>query len=155
MNFRGFTLIELVVILVVTGILAATIMPRFANKGEFDQAGFRNQLVAVLQFSRKVAVAQRRNVCVAVDGAGITVTVDRDLPETAFVACEDPVPLPGNQTACGSNRICAPSGVSLGAASFRFDALGRPLVSGASAALAFTVSGGANIAVEQETGYVH
>lgn len=151
-TIRGFTIIELVVVIVVVGILAVTVLPRFANKSDFDQAGFRDQVVSVLQFSRKIAIAQRRAVCVAVDASGLTVTVDQDVPETPFSACDAALPLPGSKSGCGANKVCPPSGVALtsSTSSFRFDSLGRALPAGATLTI-----GGVNVTVEQETGYVH
>ena len=149
---RGFTIIELVVVMVVVGILAVTILPRFSNKTDFDQAGFRDQAISVLQFARKTAIAQRRAVCVTADATGLAITVDQDAPETAFAACDAALPLPGGNSSCGSNKICPPNGIALAAVpgSFRFDSLGRPQPSGAT----LTISG-ETITVEQETGYVH
>jgi MSHA pilin protein MshC len=44
------------------GILSATAIPRMNLIDGFDEAGYRDQVIAALQFARKAAVAQRRNV---------------------------------------------------------------------------------------------
>ena len=59
----GFTLVELVVILIVTGILAVAVVPRFFGN-EFEERGFHDGIKAALQHARHMAVASRRFVCV-------------------------------------------------------------------------------------------
>lgn len=151
----GFTLIELIMVMVLMGILATVALPRFNFSG-FDEVGFRDKTRATLEFARKSAVAQRRIACVTLAGNNLTLTIDNITPETAGAgACPRPLPLPTSDAACGgaANAICAPNGVALaGPAALSFDALGRP-----SAAAVYTITGGTvayPITVEAETGYV-
>ena len=155
----GFTLVELVVTLVVLGILAVTVMPRFADKDLFEQRGFYDQLKASLQFARKAAIAKRRYVCVRFTGGDASFSVDLRAPESSLSFCdgvaghEADLKLPTVDKKCtAANKICSPPSVtSLAAVSTTlvFDALGR------TAAASFAVSGQADISIEGETGYVH
>ncbi|HZW22007.1 type II secretion system protein, partial [Noviherbaspirillum sp.] len=61
----GFTLTELIVTLVILGILAIAIVPRFLDRSTFDSRGFHDETLAILRYAQKTAIAQRRNVCVA------------------------------------------------------------------------------------------
>ncbi|MBI5861502.1 MAG: type II secretion system protein [Rhodocyclales bacterium] len=151
----GFTLVELIMVMVLMGILATVALPRFSFSG-FDEVGFRDKTRATLEFARKSAVAQRRIACVTLAGNNLTLTIDNITPETAGAgACPRPLPLPTSDAACGgpTNAVCAPNGVALGGpAALSFDALGRP-----SAAAAYTVTGGTityTVNVTAETGYV-
>ncbi len=152
----GFTLIELIVVMVMIGILAVVVLPRLDLLTGFDEIGYRDKVKATLEFARKSAVAQRRNVRVSRAGNNLALTIDNDVPEGAGAGLYPrQLTLPAADRACGgaTNQICAPAGITLaGSATLTFSPLGQP-----SAAASYTVTGDAAhaIAVEAETGYVH
>jgi MSHA pilin protein MshC len=139
---RGFTLVELVVIIMILGILAVVVMPRLTDSSAFDARGFSDELAALVRFGQKVAIAQHRNVYVVTSGGAVSLCFD--------AACSQPVPNPAG----GNFTKAAPSGVSLTGASLSFDALGKP-----SAPATFTVGAtgftSRTLTVEKETGYAH
>ena len=136
-------MVELIMVMVIIGIIAAVAVPRFFDRNVFDSRGFYDQVISTLRYAQKAAIAQHRFVCVAFTSNSVTLTT-------------------GATAACGTNLTgptgTAPYSVSSSNASFtatpaafNFDALGRP-----SAAQSITVSGYAtSITVEVETGYVH
>jgi MSHA pilin protein MshC len=145
---RGFTMVELIVTMVIIGILAVVVLPRFDLLRGFDEIGYRDQVKATLEYARKAAVAQRRNVQVTLAIGSVSVTIASDIPEGAAAnTFNRNLILPGSN----SNTFPAPAGVTLSpATTLTFDPLGRP-----SAAGSFTISGVTQpIIVEAETGYV-
>ena len=52
----GFTLVELIIVISVAGILAATLGPRFFTQSVFSQRGFADELAAALRYTQKTAV---------------------------------------------------------------------------------------------------
>lgn len=65
----GFTLVELVTVLVIMGIIAAAAMPRFFDNDVFLERGAANQIMSALRYGQKVAIAQHRNVVVTISAA--------------------------------------------------------------------------------------
>lgn len=139
---RGFTLAELVVVIVVAAILAAIAIPQFSFR-DIDAAWFHEQARSAVRYAQRTAVAQRRCVFVSVTPTQLSLLYgDAGCAITATPVRE----LSTNQPLVAS----APTGVTLSAAPnpFSFNGLGQP-----SAAAAVAV-GGRTITVNAETGYV-
>lgn len=158
---RGFTMIELIVIMVVVGIMAVVAIPRFDLLRGFDEIGYRDKVKATLEYARKSAVAQRRYVCAVIDaGNDMTLTIESVTPEdvTHTSACPYTrlLVLPSADEECAgtTNKICNPGSVTLTpAATLQFDPLGRTTLGAGN----YSVIGDSTttITVEAETGYVH
>jgi MSHA pilin protein MshC len=69
---RGFTLVELVTILILVGILAVVALPRLNSAQDFRATAFRDRVAASLRFAQKSAVAKRRMVCATVAADGLS-----------------------------------------------------------------------------------
>ena len=148
---RGFTLVELVAVIVILGIIAMVAAPHFFDINTYDNRGFRDQVISTLRYAQKAAIAQRRFVCVTIAGNALTLTYDATPPSAVHTVAS----CPGNPLTNPANgntpyTLTTSNGVTVTAATFNFDALGRP-----SAPQIITVSGNAPITVETETGYVH
>jgi MSHA pilin protein MshC len=149
---RGFTLVELVLVMVLVGILAVVALARKPSDGTFRIAAAGDELAVVLRHAQKRAIAARSVVWVLVDPAAGVVRVCGD----SGPACAQPLAEPGSASPIG---FAAPSGASLlvqpaGLTAFGFDALGR-VQGGAGQATVIAVdgaSGTATVRVWNETG---
>ncbi|MDP2693811.1 MAG: type II secretion system protein [Gallionella sp.] len=141
---HGFTLVELVMVMIIVGILAVFAAPRFFDADAFKSRGFSDQVHASLRYAQKIAIAQRRFVCVTIAGNSLS------LATGTVATCGTPL---ASSSSGGNYVIDAPASVTVTDASFYFKALGSP-----SAGVTVSVTGGdmtRNIIVEAETGYVH
>lgn len=75
MRMRGFTTIELIVVIILVGILAAYAVPRFDN-ATYDNADMRMQLLQALRFaqSRSMSNTGADNYTVTINASGFSVT---------------------------------------------------------------------------------
>ena len=73
---RGFTIVELIMVMIIVGILAAVAASRFFDNTSFQSRGFADQVQATLRFAQKEAIAQHRFVCVAFTTNSITLTIN-------------------------------------------------------------------------------
>jgi MSHA pilin protein MshC len=151
----GFTLVELVVVIIITGILAIAVVPRLLDRKTFEARGYYDQALSMTRYAQKIAVAQRRNIFVNVSGNTMCLTYDVADATCAFaVADARNVKNPADQSRFSKT---APAGVTLAPAGFpfSFSGLGKPTPDSA-VSLGVTGDGVVRmINVERETGYVH
>lgn len=147
---RGFTLAELVIVLVLIGILAVVAIPRLAGQSGFAARGARDYVASGLRYAQKSAVAMRRNVCVDIGASALAVTYATAGGSGQPCVAGNTLPNPATGQPFASTSYEQGASVST-PATIAFDALGRP-----SSAASISVSGYPTpITVEAETGYVH
>jgi len=54
---RGFTIVELIMVIIIIGFLAAVVGPRFFIKSNFDERFYYEELLSALRYAQKLAVA--------------------------------------------------------------------------------------------------
>ena len=140
-NEEGFSLTELVVVIVIIGILAVVVLPRF-NLTLFEQSGFFQQALAAIRHGQKLAIASGCDVDVAINSTSCTLTwsgAPAGCPATVI-----------DNTATGAANFCQ-GGTAEGSpsANITFDNIGRP------DAQKTIVFGSRTVRVEAETGYAH
>jgi MSHA pilin protein MshC len=141
----GFTLVELIVTMIIIGIMAVSVLPRFSGLSDFSAKGFHDQTVAQLRFAQKTALAQRRAICVSVGSTGITLRIASSA--TAVVCINtDPALTPPFTPKVGSG---------LSGSNFNFLRMGETDGTGAvSGTITLAITGADSILIDATTGYV-
>lgn len=96
---RGFTMVELVVVIVLVGVLGAVASARYFDSAGFDAAGYAEQTRSMLRYAQKSAIAQHRPVFVVFGNKRIALCFN----------------LRNDATCSGGNRVLAPAGANSGA----------------------------------------
>lgn len=124
MRSRGFTLIELVTVILLLGAISVFALPRLMDRSGLDAAAFEQELKAALRHARALASASGCEVQVRVAAGeyGVFLRADaagQSCGSGAFTQVARQ-PVRG-----GAYQGTVPSGLAVGTLTVTFDALGR------------------------------
>lgn len=151
---RGFTLIELILVIVLLGILAVVAIPRL-NTGDFDEYGYTEEAAAALRYARQAAVARNATVSAVFGSGAYRICSAPACPAAGGAYLLNPGSgRPWNGATKGQGQ--APAGVTVGTAALGFDGLGRPRDADGNllAANLSIAIGSRSLTVQAETGHV-
>jgi MSHA pilin protein MshC len=147
---RGYTVIELVLVIVILAILGAVAGPRFFDNAAFDERGYYDELTSALRYAQKVAVASGCPVQVVIGVSGYALSQQSSLAghcDPGDTSYPVPVRLPTGEVMSGT----APSGVTTApATTLVYGALGQTSLAGNQA---FTI-GARVLSIQAESGLV-
>nr|WP_315398978.1 type II secretion system protein [uncultured Duganella sp.] len=172
----GFTIVELVTVIVVIGILGAVAASRFVDNGVFAGRAAADQAKSMIRHAQKLAIAQNGWVFVRVTPGSFAVCSNP--ARCGNAASLTPAPGGSNSGSAATRAACVlagnyvanwlcegvPANVAVAgttpAGGFIFDRMGRPVnIDGAAfQPLHLTFTSNNNVfalTVETETGYVH
>ncbi len=135
---RGFTLVELVVVILLIGIIGFVAGPRFVKTGVFAERRSADEILSALRFTQQMAMAR---------GGGIQLRLNNNsynVEETNGTPLQSP-----DRSGAYSKSLA--SGVTANTITVAFDGLGQP-VPNTDATLNI---GSLMITVEADTGYAH
>jgi MSHA pilin protein MshC len=121
---RGFTMVELIMVIVIAGILAAVVGPRFFDRRVFDERLFYEETVAALRYAQKLAVASACRTQVTLTSGGYDVRRDASCGTGNSPAFSAAVQAPDGRSQYVSEDV--PAGVNIVTNGFPvvFDSLG-------------------------------
>lgn len=147
----GFTVVELIAVIVVLGIVSAMALPRLTDRSAFQARGFEDEVLAALRHARALAVASGCPVQVSIAGNGYTLNQQTGCTGGGFT---QEVPDPATQSPIYGGT--APAGITLsGPANFVFSDQGAVTVAGVPANAVLNVAGSVNrtVTVFAATGF--
>ena len=140
-NQQGFTLVELVVVILILGILSINVGSRFLSGSAFADRQVADELIEAIRYAQHIAMSRGGSIQVVTTATSYTVEQTDNTP----------VPNPNRS---GDYSVTIPSNSLLSIMTISFNGLGQPTPNADSTILignptAFTVT------VEGETGYAH
>lgn len=149
----GFTIVELVTVMVVLGILAAIAVPRLGQVDAFTASAYRNEILSALHHAQKSAVSHRRVVCATVNAQTIQLQVAANPGDTA---CALAFPSPDRTPYASHGNDRARGGPLVGVPLF-FQPSGDITTNGAGTVFAagvIQIDGQRDITIDGSTGHV-
>lgn len=154
---KGFTLIELVVVIVILGILSVTVAPKFFTHNGYSEYAYRTDIIAKLRLIQTRAMQQVNNpflpnekYCHQVLLSAKQLSKGVCLPVTDYA----------NQSAQSATSVTVANDDSVTFSPvglrFTFDNMGRPSVNGTNVKVEITITGeqALKVIIESE-GYIH
>ena len=150
----GFSLIELVVVIVLLGILAVFVIPGLNLQGYREQ-GFFNQSQAALRYGQKYAVASGCHVAVTINDSSCTIQLNGAGSTGGPGGCPNTAinnPTGNGGEFCPQSAAASPNNLPQ---TVTFNNIGCPSNGDCPGSTETLNIGGRMLRIEAETGYIH
>lgn len=153
---QGFTMVELVMVIVILGVLAVVALPNLTGTSVFATSSFRSEVVSALRYAQKSAVSHRRLVCATLSASAVTLAIAAANPASA---CPSPLASSDGTAYQSKDAAAMASGTPIGSVLYfqpsgtvTTDGAGATLVAGSAGKISITDQ--TDIKIEGATGYV-
>lgn len=149
----GFTLIELIAVVIILGIVSVFAAPLLSPKSAFDERFFYDDLLQALRFSQRLAVSSGCAVQVNFLSTGYTLKQDQNCNLTSPSFIKIPV-RPGSNDVYSNTSLPSGSAYSYSVNPLIFNSLGQALNSASSVISQSAITiGSRTLKVDGETGF--
>ncbi len=139
----GFTLVELVVVILLVGILSAVAIPRFFKTSGFTERNATEEILIAFRYAQQLAMSRSGNIQMVIDGNNYRIQ-----------EVGPPITIVANPNGAGNYSVNLPGGITASNTTITFDSLGRPSPN-SQTDIAIGNSGTYTVRIEKETGYAH
>jgi len=154
---QGFTLIELIVVIILIAIMAATVVPKILTSSDFEEYTYRDELITKLRSIQLRAMQQTNNSACQIIQVDSKVIGLRATTLNA-TTCEPASTYAGDTTTVQIETNNVSFSISESLSSFAFSSLGQPLdcIAISPCAITITVTGKSalNVLINSE-GYIY
>jgi MSHA pilin protein MshC len=150
---NGFTLIELVTVIVILGVVAAIAGPRFFGENIFRVRGYADEVATALRYAQKIAVASGCPVQVSLaPSSGYTLMQRAAAGNTCATSGAYSLAVKRPESA-DAYRGTPPTGADLGSsATFTFDGSGAAIASAGTVLTVVGQAGSYSVTIDTATG---
>lgn len=97
---RGFTMLEMVVVIVILGVVSIAVVPRLNLALDVRSDAWFDQVVSAVRYARETAVSHRRLVCMTVGSSSVSLRIASANPATT---CDTDLPGPDGTSTFASD----------------------------------------------------
>jgi len=150
---EGFTIIELISVLVILGIITASAIPLMSSKSAYDERFFYDDLLQALRFSQRLSVASGCSVQITLSGTSFSLLQDSAC-NSSSPSFNKTVYLPGSGDVYQNNDLPSGTTYTSSLSPIIFNSLGQAVNSSGNVfSQATIVVGARTILVYGETGF--
>ena len=155
-KYPGFTLIELIMVILVLAVVSVFAASRFGDRTAFDEIGFFEESLSTVRYAQKLAMASGCDIRVTFNASGLSLRQWIDAGNNSCDFASAGAVLTAVQRPGGGNfTSTAPAGISVSNTDFFFDQIGIPRTIGGGliAAETTTTIGGRTLSIAPNTGF--